>query len=734
MQDDKIFELRSKSCSLDFVLRAGKFLFTHFGKTCSSAGDLAALMPDRHDGITSLRRPLQATYPAYGDIDFFEPNHPSRTMEAYGALGVVHADGVASTVLVAVDSAITEDAPGVRHLVLKMRDENYGFFVTQHFRTYDDCDVFETWIELTNDEAGAVAINKMDSFALEMNLMGRNATVFNLRGTWGAEAHISETTLAQSQTISLGSRSGIHGAWYNNPAFMVAYGNDSTETYGRVFGGALAWSGAWQASITRTSADALLIHSGVDNCSGPYILDSGKSITLPRFIFTYSDEGRGQISRNFHKWARLHCMPRGKELRPILLNSWEGAYFNFSEKTLTDMMDGVRDFGGEMFVIDDGWFGLGEFARNDDHRGLGDWVWNTDKLPHGPKYLADEAAKRGIRLGLWFEPEMANTNSELVKKHPDWVLSEPTRPLRKGRGTTQVVLDMCNPDVRDKIFRQIDELLTAVPGITYIKWDANSEIMNPGSPYLPKDRQCNLWFDYTSGYLELADRLAKKHPDVMFQACASGGGHAEFGSLSTYADEFWGSDDTDAHMRVFIQWGEMLFYPANSVACHVTASPNHQTRREIPLKYRFDVAMSGRLGFELHPGNMDAQDIPYVKECVETYKRIRPIVQQGDLYRLASPYDGDYASLMYVNEDKSKAVLFVYGIARGIYANYIPPIRLQGLDASRRYLIKELGVRNEHTHANTHSSSIGADALATVGLPVWIAAGYDSAVFELTAE
>ena len=729
-------ELSTANCMLAFVREESRYSYAYFGRKVANPSDALALRPGGWNFYTGLHYPSQASYPAFGDdtCDDLKGGNgkPRQGMDAYGALAVIHADGVASTALVADAASVETEPGGASHLVFRMRDAVYRFFATQHFRAWPDCDVFETWVELENGEKGPVSISRMDSFAMEINGAGRDATLFHLSGHWAAEAQCDATKIGRGATVSIGSRSGVRGAWESNPAFMVAYG-ESSETSGRVFGGALAWSGAWGAGAMRTHADALAIHAGVENCSGPYVLDPGKAITLPKFVFTYSDAGRGQVSRNLHAWARRHCMPRGRELRPILLNSWEGAYFKFTEKTLTDMMDGVRDFGGEMFVIDDGWFGRGEFARADDTCGLGDWTWNYDKLPRGPKYLAAEAAKRGLRLGLWFEPEMANVRSEIVRDHPDWVLREPTRALRQGRGGTQVVLDMCNPAVRDAVFRQIDAILTEVPGITYVKWDANANVMNAGSAYLPADRQANVWFDYATGVYELAARLAKAHPSVMFQACSSGGGHVEYGSLGTYADECWGSDDTDAHMRVFIQWGETQFYPANAIGCHVTASPNHQTGRPMPIKFRFDVAMSGRLGFELHPGNVAPDEVPFIKAAVKTYGRIRPVVQQGDLYRLASPYAGDYAALMYVSEDKSRAVLFAYGLARGIYKNYIPALRLQGLDPAKRYRVAEINVA-DCRHAEEIAQPVGGDALASAGLPVRLGAGYDSAVFEFSAE
>ena len=381
-------------------------------------------------------------------------------------------------------------------------------------------------------------------------------------------------------------------------------------------------------------------------------------------------------------------MPHGDALHPILLNSWEGSYFSFTEKTLTDMMDGVREMGGEMFVLDDGWFGRGKYARdeiNKDTSGLGDWVVNDRKLPHGLGWLADQAKARGLKFGLWIEPEMVNTNSALCVAHPDWMLQEPKRRTLLGRGKSQNTLDLCNPAVRDNLFVQIDAVYATITDLAYVKWDANGPISNLGSMSLPRDRQGNLWFDYTMGLYDLLARFQAKRPHVMTQACASGGGHMDFGFLR-YADEFWTSDRTDPVDRVWIQWGASQFYPASAMACHVTASPNHQSGRETPLKYRFDVAMSGRLGFELHPKDLTAEELAYAKARVAQYKRIRPIVQRGDLYRLVSPYENPCAALSYVSADRSRAVVFVYGLDKPL--DMAATLQLDGLDSARSYVVR----------------------------------------------
>lgn len=717
--------LHTANSTLAFQRKGDAWSLIYYGPRLGEAADIAALAPA---SSSSGDNPWRGVYPA---LPAFGQQAGPASMESRGALAVAHADGVLSLDLVATGLRVEQASADISHLIFELRDRVYPFQVTQHFRAIASSDVVETWLELRHEEATPVRLSRMASTCLVLPRMADQFSVLSLSGQWAAEAQVTESPLGLGQALQLGSRSGVRSAWANNPSFMVSLGGTATETEGVVIGGALAWSGAWEITLRRDHMNTLSITAGADNGEGAYVLEPGRTLVLPKMVFTYSKAGKGQVSRNFHRWAREVQMPRGRALRPILLNSWEGAYFKFNEQTLTDMMDGVRTVGGEMFVVDDGWFGRGKFARDDDKRGLGDWVVNEVKLPRGLPWLAEQAKQRGLAFGLWVEPEMANTTSELVTAHPDWVIREKTRPLRQGRGGTQVVLDFSNPAVREAIHAQLDTLVKGTPGLAYIKWDANADFMNIGSAHLPADRQANLWFDYAAGLYEVLGRLQSGHPELQLQACSSGGARMDYGVLK-YADEFWTSDDTDARQRIFIQWGAGHFYPASAMAAHVTAVPNHQTHRSVPLKYRFDVAMSGRLGFELHPKDMSAEELAFAKTAVETYKRIRPVVQQGDLYRLVSPLGNSQAALMYVSEDQTRAVVFVYGLNRQVCADYYPTLRLQGLNAGHRYKVTELN-KGKGAHSSLDGKTVGAEALMAIGVPYELGVEYDSLVLELEA-
>ena len=725
------FLLQTKNTSMAFRKVGGAWHLLHYGVRVEDARDAEAMAWSAWSGGSDLGTRAPLSYMAFGSKNL------SRGVNKYGGLAVTHADGVLTTDLVHERAETVADAPGATHLVLTLRDRVYPFRVIQHFRALEACDVVETWVELQNGEAAAVKLARMDSCAFFFPLLAKDFVVQSTTGQWASEGQISESCVPRGQALVLQSRAGVHDAWTANPSLMLQIGGKATETSGRVIGGALCWSGMWHITVTHDEADGLELRAGPSLCAGAYTLDAGRTIALPKFAFTYSGAGKGQVSRNIHRWARDWQLPAGRKLRPVLLNSWEGSYFSFTEKVLHDMMDGVKEMGGELFVLDDGWFGHGKYARDNDKDrqdkvGLGDWHVNPEKLPHGLNGLNEQAKARGLKFGFWVEPEMINTRSWLYEAHPDWVIREKTRPVYQGRGGTQTVLDYSNPAVRDEVFKMLDALYADIPGLAYIKWDANADFMNYGSTHLDAAHQANLSFDYTAGLYDLLARCRAKYPDVDIQACSSGGGHMDYGFLR-YADEYWTSDNTDARERVFMQWGASQFYPACTMAAHVTAVPNHQTHRSTPLKYRFDVAFSGRFGFELHPKDMSADELAFGKQAVADYKRLRPVIQQGDLYRLVSPYERTYASLMYVSEDRSRAVFYVYGLVRGICQDYVSPIVLQGLDPSKRYVVREINKVKGGVHTRVDGKALGGDALMGMGLYVRLRGDYDSAVIELTA-
>ena len=646
-----------------------------------------------------------------------------REIVKHAGLQVIHADG-AVTLRLKETGREERTVEGGRIVTVKLRDEHYPFYVTRYVKTWNDCDAVETWYDLCHDEQGPIRLLRADSFAAKVDCKADVVKVLTLTGATVWDANLSEATVANGQIAQYRSLAGTRDAWESNAAMMVSFGNDVDEERGKVLGVALEWTGTTDKRVRRNwNGGETEVFAGVDMTTGPYVLDPGKTFTTPKAILVWSEKGKGEVSRQYHRWARRHLMPHGDALRPVLLNTWCGAFFGFTEKTLIDMMDGVKGLGVEMLVIDDGWFGKGKYARdgrNRDRTGLGDWVVNAEKLPRGLGWVADEAARRGYKFGLWVEPEMCNVKSWLADAHPDWILREQNRPLVLGRGGSQATLDFTNPAVRDNIFAQLDAVYSTIPALAYVKWDCNANIVNPGSAYLKPDRQANLWYDYTIGLYDLLAKFQAKRPHVMTQACASGGGHLDFGFLR-YADEIGTTDNLDPFRIVFILWGSAQFYPPGALGSEVIkGGPT--------IKYRFDVAMTGRLGLSLHPKRLSKADFAFARAAIADYKRIRPIVQNGDLYRLVSPYDGKMASLMYVSEDKGGAALFALGLDKDVVAE--ETLRLRGLDTDATYIVSEIN-RGVTLHAEIPATPRTGRELMEKGIHVKLSGKFDSAVFEL---
>ena len=655
--------------------------------------------------------------PAFGTVDAVHAP----------ALQIQHADGDLNLEL-RVTNYEMRDEPRARIHTFIMEDKLLPVTVRVFYKAYKQVDVIETWTEIVHQEKRAVTLKRFDSGHL--TLRQDNVWITHLHGNWAAEAEPTMEPLTQGMK-TIRNSDGTRNSHLDAPELMLSLDGKPQENSGRAIGLALCWSGNFELRMNTISHKEHHIYAGIAPLSSEYVLEPREVFETPHLALAYSDEGIGGVSRIFHRWARTEGMlHRGMQTGNILLNSWEGIYFDITEERILQMMDDIAAFGGELFVMDDGWFGA-KYPRNNDSTSLGDWVTDTRKLPGGIGALTAGARQRGIKFGIWIEPEMTNTRSELYEQHPDWVLQTKGRELKQGRGGSQVVLDLCNPQVQDFVFNVVDRLMTDYPDIAYIKWDANASIQNYGSLYLPKTKQNNLYVDYHRGLIKTLQRIRAKYPDLVIQDCASGGGRANYGLLP-YFDEFWVSDNTDALQRVYIQYGTSLFFPANAMACHINHVPYWNTgQRSIPVKFRCDVAMSGRLGIELQPKQMSDVERQQCTTCFADYKQLRPIVQTGDLYRLISPYDRKGVScLMYTNDAKSQAVLFVYKI-ENFYDQPLPRLRLAGLDPARTYTLTECNVRVGQRPCSLSGKQFTGRFLMQVGIEVPLWEDYASRVFLL---
>ena len=612
-------------------------------------------------------------YPAYG------LNTPAES-----AIALRHADGNMSTALVATGYDSRQEA-NATVTVIHLKDAVYPVKVDLCYRAYKDVDLIEAWSEITNGEKGTVTLT---TFASAMLPIRRgNVWMSHLSGTWASEGYVNNELLTPGEFV-IRNTDGTRNSHTDHAEVMFSLDGKGQENVGRVIGAALVYGGNYKLKAVTDDTDYHYFFAGINEENSDYHLRKGETFKTPALALTFSNEGLSGASRNFHKWGRKYVLAHGSQLRDILLNSWEGVYFDINQQGMDQMMADIASMGGELFVMDDGWFGT-KYQRNSDNCALGDWEVDRKKLPDGIEGLLRDAKKNGVKFGIWIEPEMTNTTSELYEKHPDWVVKAPKRDAVLGRSGTQLVLDLSNPKVQDYAFSIVDNLLSKYPEIAYIKWDANMGIMNHGSQYLSMTDQSHLYIAYHQELRKVVDRIRAKYKDVVIQCCASGGGRANWGMLRGF-DEFWVSDNTDALQRIYMQYGTSYFFPAIAMACHISAVPNHTVFRTTSLKYRIDVAMSGRLGMEIQPKNMTDEEKALCKKAISQYKEIRPVVQMGDLYRLVSPYDNEgLASLMYVSEAKDKAVFYWWKIAN-FYNVHLPRVKMAGLDANRIYKVREL--------------------------------------------
>ena len=638
--------------------------FVYYGEKLS-AGDLSNL---DHSGL-----PQFSAYPVYG------LNCPGEA-----ALAVRHSDGNMSLQM-EVEKTETRTEGNATITTVNMKDKVYPFYIDVCYKAWQDADIIETWTEIRHTEKKAVTLNQFASAYLPIRR--GNVWLSSLYGSWANEGQLAQEPLKPGMKV-IKNKDGVRNSHTAHAEVMFSLDGHPQENTGDVIGAALCYTGNYKLRIDTDDSEYHQFYAGINEENSSYTLEKEEVFRTPELALTYSGEGLSGASRNFHRWARQHKLAHGNQPRKILLNSWEGVYFDINQEGMDQMMADIASMGGELFVMDDGWFG-DKYKRNTDNSSLGDWVVDTTKLPEGIDGLLADAEKHGVKFGIWIEPEMANTTSELYEKHPEWILKAPQRDPVLGRGGTQVVLDLGNPEVQDFVFGVVDDLMTKHPKIDYIKWDANMAVMNHGSNYLDKEKQSHMYIEYHRGFEKVCQRIRAKYPDLTIQACASGGGRANYGYLP-YFDEFWVSDNTDALQRIYMQWGTSYFFPAIAMASHISAAPNHQTFRTIPLKYRIDVAMSGRLGMEIQPKNMTDEEKELCRKAIADYKTIRPVVQFGDIYRLVSPYDRlGVASLMYTSPEKDKAV-FYWWKTETFVNQHLPRVKMAGLSADKMYRVHEL--------------------------------------------
>jgi alpha-galactosidase len=483
-------------------------------------------------------------------------------------------------------------------------------------------------------------------------------------------------------TQSVGSRRGT-SSHHHNP-FIALAAPHTTEFTGEVYGAALIYSGNFIASADVNYQDSVRMQIGIHPADFRWKLEAGETFTTPEAVLTYTDKGLNAMSQNFHNAVKYHLghTKFRNKARPIVINNWEATYFNFNEEKLLSIIDSCKGLGIDTFVLDDGWFG----KRDDDHTSLGDWFVDKNKLPNGLTPLIEKCESQGMTFGLWFEPEMISEVSELYKAHPDWCMRLPERPYCRGRN--QLILDLSRDDVEQYLEKVVGDIL-ANNRISYVKWDANRTMTEFCSPYLPTERQQETAHRYMLGVYELARYLTETFPNVFFEGCAGGGGRFDPAMLY-YFPQIWTSDNSDAACRAYIQYGTSMCYPLSAMSGHISICPNHQVGRVTPMQSRMDMASFCATGYELNLHALTEEDFLKISSHITFYNGIQDLILRGDLYRLLSPFEGNYFSQMVVSKDKMRAVFIIMKMFAKCNDVY-PFVKLKGLDKHKYYSIEGMG-------------------------------------------
>ncbi|PKO03847.1 MAG: alpha-galactosidase [Chloroflexi bacterium HGW-Chloroflexi-5] len=644
--------LETKHCGYAFGLnKNGILVNTYWGKRLDCQSDYP--VPPESDGWASFNGPtqiLQEEYPAYGGMCFHEP-----------CLKATFVEGVRDVVL-QFESEITIN----NELVINLRDIHYPLKVSLHYRSHTDFDLIERWVEVENFGKETITLERVFS-AIWHFPIGGEYFLSHLTGRWNDEFNLVREPLTPGVKVLESRR--ITSSHHHNPWFLVDDGNCS-EDNGKVWFGALSWSGNWKATAEVTNFYTTRLGIGINDWDFVWQLKEGEIFSSPHAICGFSDNGYGEASRLLHNFIRDELVPHKKQVHKVLYNSWEATFFDVNEPSQAKLAEIAAEIGVELFVVDDGWF----HRRNNDKAGLGDWWPDSEKFPHGLTPLIEKVNRLNMDFGLWIEPEMVNPDSDLYRKHPDWILHYPTRQPTLARN--QMILNMARPDVQEYIFSKIDRLLTE-NNIAFIKWDMNRNVSEPGWPSAPGDQR-EIWVRYVEGVYKVWGDLRKQHPGVIWQSCSGGGGRADLGIIN-FADQIWVSDNTFALDRLRIQYGFSQIFPAVTMESWVTDAD----RGKIPLEFRFHVSMCGSLGVG---GNLllwDKAEIMASTHWISHYKKHRQVIQFGDQYRLSKK------SMQYMSKDAEKGVLFVFQTESNLNNSPIT-IHLRGLNPELKYKVEGL--------------------------------------------
>jgi len=632
----------------------------YWGKRIAAENDFAPAHLASAYGFETREGRTAEEYPAWGGMRYAEP-----------CLKVTFPDGNRDLVLKFDSQKIGSDI-----LEITLKDISYGVFVTLRYRVFTAFDVIEKSVRVDNRTKEPIVVESAQSGVWHLP-SGQHYRLSYLHGYWAGETRLAQEPIDPGKKILESRRGNTSGQ--ANPWFAIDAGGAADEEHGKVWFGALGWSGNWKLVIEDTPYDQVRVVGGFNDFDFSYPLKPGESLNTPLFYGGYTELGFGDASRLMHSFEREAILPARSagHLRPILYNSWEATEFNVDEAGQKALADKAARIGVELFVMDDGWFG----QRNDDHAGLGDWYVNPQKFPNGLGPLIQYVKSKGMKFGLWVEPEMVNPNSNLYRKHPDWVINFSGRPRTEGRN--QLVLNLARDDVKEYLLATLVKLLRE-NDIDFLKWDMNRHFSEPGWPAVAPADERKLWVNYVLNLYDIIDQLRAKYPKLEIESCSGGGGRVDLGILKR-VEQAWSSDNTDAFDRLTIQDGFTHAYAPKLMMDWVTDVPN-MNGRSTPLKFRFLAAMMGSMGIGANLNRWSDEDFALASKMAAYYKTIRATVQEGDLYRLASPHEGELTASQYVSRDGRQSVLFAF-LRSQQFLRPAPTISLRGLDPNANYRV-----------------------------------------------
>lgn len=687
-EKDQIFHLQTKRTSYIMqVVKGGYLAHLYWGRKVEKLGEHNRLTyparcsfhpnPDAQDHTLSTDW-LPQEYSGYGCGDFRHPayqiqfaNGSTASELQYKSHRITNGkpvlDGLPATYVESADEAMT--------LEIELEDQATGISVVMSYTVFAEHDAITRSVRFVNHSADQMKL--MQAMSMSVDFPHADYDMIRLPGAWARERHMERHSLATG-VQSVESRRGS-SSHQQNP-FIALMSKGANEEYGDVYGFSLVYSSNFLAQVEVDQFHTARVSMGINPFDFEWQLDAGSSFQTPEVVMVYSGEGLGEMSRTYHRLYRTRLC-RGEfrdQVRPVLVNNWEATYFDFNADKIEALASSAGELGIELLVLDDGWFG----KRNDDRSSLGDWFINADKLEGGLEEVARRVKAQGLQFGLWFEPEMISPDSELYRAHPDWCLHVPGR--RRTQARNQLVLDFTRQDVCDAIVEAVSKVLSSAP-ITYVKWDMNRNMTEIGTTSLPASRQREACHRYILGVYSVMERITSQFPHILFESCSGGGGRFDPGILF-YMPQTWTSDDTDAVERLKIQYGTSLVYPVSSMGAHVSAVPNHQVGRVTSLEMRGHVAMSGNLGYELDLTKLPEEEKHIIREQTANYKEVIGLVQNGEMYRLISPFEGNgnETSWMFVSQDRQEAL---FGFFR-VLAEPNPRltrVKLRGLSPKTQY-------------------------------------------------